>query len=115
MEQSEFRLEIDETDGRCPVLVLRGDLDVAAAPRVRDAAIELLSGGHSCLVIDLTTLRFIDSTGLGVLLLILKRLRAIEGSMSLVCGPGPVLEVLEISRLMSVFRIFATLEEATAA
>ena len=115
VEDSGFDLEIDETRAPCPVVVLRGDLDVAAAPRVRDAALELLRVGHRCLIIDLTALRFIDSTGLSILLLVLKRLRAIEGRLALVCGRGNVLSVLEISRLTSVFDIFATLEEASAA
>lgn len=116
VEPSDFDLEIDQTEASCPALVLRGDLDVAAAPSLRNAALELLRVGQRCLIIDLTALRFIDSTGLGVLLLILKRLQAIEGSLSLVCDRGgAVWEVLEISRLTSVFKIFATLEDARAA
>jgi anti-sigma B factor antagonist len=56
---------------------------------------------------------FIDSTGLGVLVGMLQRIRARDGSMSLVCSRDGLLRVFRITGLEKVFTIHGSLEEAT--
>ena len=66
------------------------------------------------IVVNLEEVEFIDSTGLGVLVGALKRMRARGGSLSLVCHQEGLLRVFTITGLVKVFAIYATVDEATA-
>ena len=63
-----------ETDGAAVVRVI-GELDCATSPRLRDEFIGLINRGIRSVTVDLARLDFIDSTGLGVLVSAMKRLR----------------------------------------
>ena len=94
------------------VVPLSGDIDLATAPALRARLTDLLDGGCS-LVLDLRELRFIDSTGLGVLVGALRRVRA-DGRELRLAGPPPgVHRVFSVTGLDHVFRIFPSVEEAT--
>lgn len=54
------------SDGPCVVLAVRGDVDIATAPALRDELARRIAG-HDRVVIDLGDVPFLDSTGLGVL------------------------------------------------
>jgi anti-sigma B factor antagonist len=58
---------------------------------------------------------FLDSTGLGVLVGGLKRVRSHDGSLHLVCTQEKILKVFRITGLTKVFPIHSTVEEAVAA
>ena len=64
------------------------------------------------LVIDLSRTRFIGSSFLGVLMRAWKRLRDRDGRMAICCVPTNCAEVLRVSKLDSVWNIYATREEA---
>ena len=61
---------------------------------------------------DLSRTEFLDSTGLGALVGALKRLRAKDGEMRLVCPEGHVRKVFTITSLDRVFRIHDSLDQA---
>jgi anti-sigma B factor antagonist len=65
-------------------------------------------------VIELEGVEFLDSTGLGVLVGGLKRLRSNDGELSLVCTQSRILKVFEITGLTTVFPIFDSVDAATA-
>jgi anti-sigma B factor antagonist len=106
--------EVDQR-GRYTVLAVRGEVDVYTAPRLRERLIELVSQGSHQVVVDLEGVDFLDSTGLGVLVGGLKRLRSHDGDMILVCTQPRILKVFEITGLTKVFSIHDTVESATAA
>lgn len=108
----ELGLEVDE--GREPhtVLAVRGEVDVYTAPRLREKLVELVSQGKHQVVVDLEGVDFLDSTGLGVLVGGLKRLRSHDGDLSLVCTQPRILKVFEITGLTKVFSIFGSVDEA---
>lgn len=84
---------------------LRGELDMATAPELRDELGQLASEDPAPVTIDLSDLTFIDSTGLSVLVGALKLLRQQGGDMVL-RSPGPgTRKVLEITGLTEVFTI----------
>lgn len=95
----------------CAVLAVSGEVDVFTAPAFRDRMVQVL-GVDPMLVVDLTGLSFIDSTGLGVL--VSGRNRALErgGAVSFVCTQDRVLKLLRITGLDSVFDVYPTLDEA---
>lgn len=96
------------------VVSVNGEVDVAGAPRLREAMIELIASGASQITINLEGADFIDSTGLGVLVGGLKRVRTIGGDLRLVCTNSRILKVFEITGLDSVFSIFDSPESATS-
>ncbi len=96
------------------VLEVGGEVDVYTAPRLRERLIELIDGGARKVIVDLGRVDFLDSTGLGVLVGALKRLRAVHGSFSLVCDKEPLLKIFRITALDQVFPLYPTVEAAMA-
>ena len=109
----ELGLEVVESRPPYSVLAVKGEVDVYSAPRLREKLVELVSQGHRHIVVDLESVDFLDSTGLGVLVGGLKRLRSHEGDLTLVCTQARILKVFEITGLTTVFRITDTVEAAT--
>ena len=106
--------EVDQ-HGDYTVLAVRGEVDVYTAPRLRERLIELVSQGSHQVVVDLEGVDFLDSTGLGVLVGGLKRVRAHDGSLDLVCTQERILKIFRITGLTKVFGIHNTVDEAIAA
>ena len=97
------------------VVEVGGEIDVYTAPKLREQLIDLVSAGQYHLVVDMEGVEFLDSTGLGVLVGGLKRVRAHEGSLRLVCTQERILKIFRITGLTKVFPIHATVDEAVAA
>ena len=106
-------LDVTERDA-FTVLAVRGEVDVYTAPRFRERLIELVSEGKNQIVVDLEGVDFLDSTGLGVLVGGLKRLRSNDGDLSLVCTQSRILKVFEITGLTKVFAIHDTVDAAVS-
>jgi anti-sigma B factor antagonist len=109
----ELGLEVDDSRPPLTVLAVKGEIDVYSAPRLRERLVELVSEGHRRIVVDLEGVDFLDSTGLGVLVGGLKRLRTHGGDLSLVCTQPRILKVFEITGLTTVFSIATSVDEAT--
>jgi anti-sigma B factor antagonist len=86
------------------LVVLRGDLDLATAPDLRECLVEVIDEGAR-IVIDLEAVDFLDSAGLGILVGGLKRARTAGGELELVCSSREVLRPLEITGLDRLFTI----------
>lgn len=106
-------VETGERDGET-VISLRGEIDVYTAPRLRQTLIDLIEKGASRLVVDMSAVDFLDSTGLGVLVGGLKRVKAKEGSLKLVVSQEKILKIFDITGLTKVFPIYGSLDEAVA-
>jgi anti-sigma B factor antagonist len=76
-----------------------GEVDVATAPRLREQIIGVLTGGQTRIVLDLDGVSFLDSTGLGVIVGLLKRARTLGGDLRLVCTQPGIRKVFEITAL----------------
>ena len=110
----DLRLDVSERDGWA-VLAVGGEVDVATAPRLREKLIELVNGGRHRIVVDLGAVEFLDSTGLGVLVGALKRVRTHDGDLYLVCTEQRILKVFEITGLTKVFSIHNSVDAAVSA
>ena len=73
------------------------------------------SKGHYQLVANLGKVGFLDSTGFGVLVGGLKRVRAHDGSLDLICTQQRILKIFRITGLAEVFGIYETVDQAIAA
>lgn len=105
--QLETRAEDDWT-----ILSVTGELDVATAPRLRQEAVRVLAGGQPRLALDLSGCSFLDSTGLGVIVGVLKRVRGLDGNMVILGAPNQVAKVFEITRVSSIVPLVDSLAEA---
>lgn len=102
-------------EGDKTVVVVGGEIDVYTAPKLREQLIDLVTAGSYHLIIDMEGVDFLDSTALGVLVGGLKRVRAHDGSLQLVCTQERILKIFRITGLTKVFPIHASVEEAAAA
>ena len=104
-------VEVTEHDGAA-VLAVRGEVDVATAPRLREHVVDAVSNGYRYIVLDLDGVEFLDSTGLGVLVGALKRVRTHEGELHFVCTQPRILKVFDITGLDRVLSIHTTVAGA---
>jgi anti-sigma B factor antagonist len=104
------RIEGDKT-----VVSVGGEIDVYTAPKLREQIVALVEEGRYHLVIDMEEVEFLDSTGLGVLVGGLKRVRAHDGSLRLVCTQERILKIFRITGLTKVFPIHGSVAEAVEA
>lgn len=93
---------------------VQGEIDVYTAPKLREKLIELVAEGSYDIVVNLEGVDFLDSTGLGVLVGALKRVKANDGSLSLVCTQDKILKIFKITGLTKVFPIHGSVDEATS-
>ena len=108
-------LEVAVDDlGRHRGVGLRGEVDMASVGAVRTCLRELMLAGHTDLLIDLSEVTFMDSTGLGVLVAARKQARVFRGTLGLVAPSPPVARVLSLTSLDRVFPCFGSLDEALA-
>ena len=97
------------------VVDVEGEIDIYTAPRLRDLLLDLASKTSYQLIVNLEKVGFLDSTGLGVLIGGLKRVRAHDGSLDLVCTQERILRIFRITGLTKVFGIYETVDQAIAA
>jgi len=108
-----FDLQVVERDG-WTVVSVTGELDVATAPRLRNEIVRLASSGNTLVVLDLGGVDFIDSTGLGVVVGSLKRVRSLGGELALARAEPQVRRVFEITRLVDILPLHDTVDAALA-
>ena len=109
-----FDIKTERLDDNSYVIALAGEVDLYTAPEFKQQLLEVVGQGASDVVVDLSDTTFIDSTSLGVLVGGVKRLRAQDGRLSLVCSDRNIRKIFEITGLDRVFTIHPTRDEALA-
>lgn len=106
-----FQVTVQQEDGATVVRAV-GEIDVSTAPELRARLHEL--DESATVVVDLSEVTFLDSTGLGVLVATLKRIRESEagGDLRLVVTRPQVSKVLDVTGLATVFSVFPSLDAA---
>ena len=97
------------------VVNVEGEIDIYTAPRLRELLIDLAGKNNHQLIVNLEKVGFLDSTGLGVLVGGLKRVRTHDGSLDLVCTQERILKIFKITGLTKVFGIYQSVDQAIAA
>jgi anti-sigma B factor antagonist len=100
--------------GGCAVVRAGGEIDASTVSAL-DGAITEAAGLASRVVIDLTQVTFVDSSGLGALIVARKSARERGGSMSLVSPPPAVRRLLGSTHLDDVFATYDSLDQAVNA
>ncbi len=96
------------------IVAVGGEIDVYTAPKLRDAITDLVGSGVYDILVDMEKVEFLDSTGLGVLVGGLKKVRAQDGSLELVCNQDRLLKIFRITGLAKVFVIHDSADAALA-
>jgi anti-sigma B factor antagonist len=110
-----FRIEQSWPIDDVALVVVEGELDIYTAPKLKDALGKAVDEGAERLIVDLSPMTFIDSTGLGVLVEALRRAQLHGALMDIVCSRPNVMRVFEVTGLLGIFSVRASREEALAA
>ena len=92
-------------DGESTVVNVSGEVDLSTTPVLRSALVEHLDAGRKDLVLDLSEVGFLDSSGLGMLVSLHRRANDEGGSLRLTSVQRPVRRVLQITGLEEVFGV----------
>lgn len=111
----DFHVETETTPGGICILAVSGEVDLFTAPELKLAAQQQLDAGATRLVVDLTATRFLDSTALGVLIGLVKRVRPLGGDLTIVNTEPTTAKTFAITGLDEVFTVVATRDDAIAA
>ena len=87
---------------------------MAGAPNLRQAVIREVGEGRNALVIDLSAVTFVDSSGLGAIVGALRRIRSHGGDLVLVCPSPELRRAFALCDLDRVFELHSDVENATA-
>ena len=104
--QSTLRLDT-VTNTTETVIIVRGDVDAGTAPQL-EAVVDSLAEDTAVVELDLSELRFLDSTGLGVVAATVRRLETVRGELRLSHVPPMVHRLLEITDLLRFVTITST-------
>jgi len=97
------------------VVHVRGELDISTAPMLRQVLIDVLATAPSThLVVDLSGVEFIDSTGIGVIVGAHKRATEKGGRLTTVVTTARVRRALKMTGLLRMWRVTESVDEALA-
>lgn len=108
-------MELDvrtETVGGDCVVTVTGEVDVYTSPSLKERLVEAADEGCTKIIVSLDGVGFIDSSGLGVLVGLLRRVKERGGKLVLVCSREQILKIFRITGLDKVFPIVGSVDEA---
>ncbi|HZL64376.1 MAG TPA: STAS domain-containing protein, partial [Thermoleophilia bacterium] len=112
---ADFRVEFLGPGGEIAVVVAAGELDLHSSPPFKEALVGAIEGAASRVVVDLTDVTFIDSSALGALIGGARRSALSGTELMIVCPPGSVARVIDLTGLHRAFAIYPNREEALGA
>lgn len=93
------------TAGVRTVVHVNGEIDMYTASSLREKLLTLFADGVTALVIDVNSVEFCDSTGLGVFIGMQRRLREVGGDLMIVCDRPQMLKIFQLTGLEKVLDI----------
>jgi anti-sigma B factor antagonist len=110
-----FHIEDESHRADSIVIKLQGEVDLYAAPELKDHVNRAIESGKNKLILDLSEATFIDSTTLGILVSGMKRLRPKGGMLAVLCPDPTMARIFDITGLNRMFSVHETLADALAA
>jgi anti-sigma B factor antagonist len=104
-------VERSSADGS-ELLVVAGEIDIATSARLIAALNEAVTDTFHPLIVDLSAVEFMDSTGLALLLGVYKRLQRRGRGFAVVCPGGPLKRVFEVADLVDILKVRPSRESA---
>ncbi|MDQ7821730.1 MAG: STAS domain-containing protein [Candidatus Eremiobacteraeota bacterium] len=91
---------------------LKGEFGYPDVLHTKDELYRLLGKAKKNLLIDLNSLEYIDSVGIGVIIGLQKRASELEGTLSLICRKGKIFKIIELVGLDKAFNLFSSFAAA---
>ena len=107
-----FSLSHSLHEGGLHIVTVSGELDLDVSPRLNAALDAIIDAGGRRIVVDLTDVTYMDSSGLFTLMTASNRLAGLIGELRVVCPPGPVHRLLELTKARRIFGMFDSREAA---
>lgn len=108
-------MEITVRDkGTISIIQVKGRLDLASGTQIKEQAKRLLAKNVTAIHLNLGEVDFINSSGLGSLVSVMKEIRLYKGRLTLSNLAGYVQEIFDITQLSHIFEIYSTEDEALA-
>jgi len=105
------KIDLKQNGGVLVAAIREPQLDAHTAPALTEALEAAIDGGAARLVVDMSDVYFLDSSGLGALIRLLKRLP--EGGNLALCGcRAPILELLRLTRIDQILAAHPSEQEA---
>lgn len=105
-------IDIQAPQAQTRIVDLEGEVDVYTSTQLKQDIARIIDEGVKFVVLNLSKVEYLDSTGLGVLIGSLKRLKENEGNLVIVSPSVRIMRVFEITGLFKIFHIYQNLEEA---
>ena len=114
LERARLETKVEEVSG-VPIVRVAGEIDAFTTPELKTALNEAIESSTKGLIIDLTEVSYMDSSGFGALLGAAKRVKPQGGTIYLVGCSDTIKRILHITKLDIMFELLATVEEAITA
>ena len=98
-----------------PVLDVIGEIDIYTTPQFKEAVSIAINENKPAIIINMTDVTYMDSSGFGTLLSATKRLRPLDGALYLSGCNEAIQRMLQITRLNTIFGVYETEDAALAA
>ena len=108
----DIKVIVREHGDKAAIAEIQGEIDVYTSPKLKEALTKLIEQQKYNIIIDLEKVRYIDSTGLGVLIGTLKKVREHNGTICIICTNPQIKKIFNITGLVKIFGIYKNEEEA---
>lgn len=98
--------------GDITVCSLSGEININTSPELRKVFVDLTSTKVAKVVLNLTEVNYIDSSGLATLIEVLRKMKKYDGCLRLCCLSDKIRSLFEITKLTKLFEMFNTEAEA---
>lgn len=110
-----LKIEIRE-ENAVPIMNLDGEVDVYTYPQLNESINRLINDNKHNIVINLESVKYIDSTGLGVLASSANKIATKSGILHIICTQPQIKKIFIVSGLLEKnFKLYETEVEAVAA
>lgn len=107
-----MELEVSTRDiGDHAIIELKGEVDIYTAPSLRETIVDTVEKGRYKIAVDLNEVVFLDSTGLGVLVGGLKRVKQHDGELGIICNQEKIMRIFKITGLTKVFEMYDSVSD----
>lgn len=107
-----MEMEVKQKDHILLIKPLEKNIEAANSREFKAKLVDLINEDHHSMILNLSQVEFIDSSGLGTLISVLKLLTSRQGSIAFCETQESVKRIFTLTRLNQVFSLYPTEEEA---